>query len=108
MSRRERLEIDPVVAEHYPLLCDARLNADYIGQKSIVSFPYIGYSAGMVVASVVIACTAVCAGLYIMFIMLRPKLKHGWFVKIGIACVLAMAVCLMHYCGAAGKSEVLD
>lgn len=77
--------------------------ADYIGQRSIISIPYIAYNAGAVVGSVVIACSAVVVGLYIMFIILRPKLKHSWPVKLGVALVLGAAVCLMHYCAMAGE-----
>ena len=84
------------------------LMADYIGQRSIVSIPYIAYQAGAVVGSVVIACSAVVIGLYIMFIILRPKLKHGWPVKIGVALVLGAAVCLMHYVGMTGECNIQD
>ena len=34
-----------------------------------------------------------------MFIMLRPKLKHTWWSKLGVASILAIAVCAMHFCG---------
>lgn len=78
--------------------------ADYLGQKSIVSIPYISYSVGNVVASVVIACVAVIVALYIMFIVLRPKLKHGWLIKVAIACILGAAVCCMHYTAMGGES----
>lgn len=57
-----------------------------------------------IVGSVVIACVAVIVGLYIMFIVMRPKLKHGWVTKVGVACVLAAAVCAMHYTAMSGKS----
>lgn len=69
----------------------------YIGQVSINDIPYIGYRVAYVVGSVVIASGAVCVALYIMFIMLRPKLKHSWISKILVAVILAGAVCGMHY-----------
>lgn len=80
------------------------LSADYLGQKSIVSIPFVSYSVGNVVGSVVVACAAVIVALYIMFIVLRPKLKHGWFIKVAIACILGAAVCCMHYIAMGGES----
>lgn len=77
----------------------------WIGQLSIVSIPYIAYNVGNVVGSIVIACVAVIAALYIMFIIFRPKLKHGWPSKIITAIILALAVCCMHYCAMAGESR---
>ncbi|ODO09232.1 hypothetical protein I350_02832 [Cryptococcus amylolentus CBS 6273] len=74
----------------------------YIGQASIVGIPYVAYRPGYVVGSVVIACGAVIIALYIMFIMLRPKLKHTWWSKILVALILAVAVCAMHFCGMMG------
>ena len=61
--------------------------------------PYIAYKAPYVVGSVIIASGAVVVALYIMFIMLRPKLKHTWASKIVVAFILAVAVCGMHFCG---------
>lgn len=75
----------------------------WIGQLSIVSIPYIAYNVGNVVGSIIIACVAVIAALYIMFIIFRPKLKHGWPSKIVTAIILALAVCCMHYCAMAGE-----
>ena len=72
---------------------------DYIGQLSIIGIPYVAYKVSYVVASVIIACGAVTIALYIMFIMLRPKLKHTWFAKIVVAAILAVAVCGMHFTG---------
>lgn len=66
--------------------------------------PYIAYSPGYVVGSIVIAAGAVIVALYIMFIMLRPKLKHGFIYKICVALVLAVAVCAMHFCGMMGTT----
>ena len=73
--------------------------SDYIGQFSIKHQKYIAYKAPYVVGSVIIASGAVIIALYIMFIMLRPKLKHGWIAKIIVAAILAIAVCGMHFCG---------
>nr|XP_031859152.1 uncharacterized protein CI109_005503 [Kwoniella shandongensis]KAA5526224.1 hypothetical protein CI109_005503 [Kwoniella shandongensis] len=76
----------------------------YIGQASIVGIPYVAYNAGSVIGAVIIACGAVVIALYIMFIMLRPKLKHTWFSKICVALILAVAVCAMHLCGMMGTT----
>ncbi|KAJ9104327.1 hypothetical protein QFC19_003967 [Naganishia cerealis] len=80
---------------------------DYIGQISINNIGIIRYRLITIVLSVLIACVAVIAGLYIMFIILRPKLKHGWVTKVGVACVLAAAVCAMHYTGMSGEQQEL-
>ncbi|OWZ25845.1 hypothetical protein C345_07038 [Cryptococcus neoformans A2-102-5] len=74
----------------------------YIGQASIIGIPYVAYKPAYVVGSVIIACGAVVIALYIMFIMLRPKLKHTWWSKILVALILAVAVCAMHFCGTMG------
>ncbi|WVQ78685.1 hypothetical protein IAT38_000772 [Cryptococcus sp. DSM 104549] len=74
----------------------------YIGQASIVGIPYIAYRPEYVVGSIIIACGAVVIALYIMFIMLRPKLKHTWWSKICVALILSVAVCMMHFCGMMG------
>jgi NO-binding membrane sensor protein with MHYT domain len=71
----------------------------YIGQASITGIPYIAYKPAYIVGSVIIASGAVVIALYIMFIMLRPKLKHNWISKIIVAAILAVAVCMMHFCG---------
>ena len=55
------------------------------------------------VGSVIIACGAVTVALYILFIMLRPKLKHTWLAKLAVAAILAIAVCGMHFCGEHGR-----
>jgi len=75
---------------------------DYIGQVSITGIPYVGYHVAYVVGSVIIGSGAAIIALYIMFIMLRPKLKHSWISKIGVAVILAGAVCGMHYCAMKG------
>lgn len=74
----------------------------YIGQASISGMPYIAYRPEYVIGSVIIASGAVCIALYIMFIMLRPKLKHTLWSKIAVAIILAAAVCLMHFTGMRG------
>jgi NO-binding membrane sensor protein with MHYT domain len=74
----------------------------YIGQASITGMPYIAYRPEFVVGSVIIASGAVCIALYIMFIMLRPKLKHTLWSKLAVALILAAAVCLMHFTGMQG------
>jgi len=74
----------------------------YIGQASITGMPYIAYRPEFVVGSVIIASGAVCIALYIMFIMLRPKLKHTLWSKLAVAVILAAAVCLMHFTGMQG------
>lgn len=60
----------------------------YIGQRSINSIPHVSYSPGLVVASVVIACAAVVLGLWLLFLVLKPKLQHSWFKKLAVAVVL--------------------
>ena len=62
--------------------------SDYIGQRSITSIPYISYSPFLIVLSVVLACVSVIAGLWTMFLILKPKLQHSWLKKFGVACVL--------------------
>ena len=84
------------------------IEIDYIGQLSIIGIPYIAYKAEFVVGSVLIACGAVIIALYIMFIMLRPKLKHTWISKIGVAFILAFAVCSMHYTGESRVNAWMD
>lgn len=72
-----------------------RSPADYIGQRSITSIQHIRYNPGVVVASVVIACVAISAGLWIMFIVLRPKLKHSYLKRALVACFLGSATSAM-------------
>jgi NO-binding membrane sensor protein with MHYT domain len=74
----------------------------YIGQASITGMPYIAYRPQYIIGSVIIASGAVCIALYIMFIMLRPKLKHTLWSKLAVAVILAAAVCLMHFTGMRG------
>ena len=74
----------------------------YIGQASITGMPYIAYRPEFVAGSIIIASGAVCIALYIMFIMLRPKLKHTLWSKLAVAVILAAAVCLMHFTGMKG------
>ncbi|WVW79789.1 hypothetical protein I302_101759 [Kwoniella bestiolae CBS 10118] len=76
----------------------------YIGQASITGLPYVAYHPAYVVGSIIIACGAVVIALYIMFIMLRPKLKHTWLSKICVALILAIAVTCMHFCGMMGTT----
>ncbi|WWC60020.1 uncharacterized protein I303_102583 [Kwoniella dejecticola CBS 10117] len=76
----------------------------YIGQASITGLPYIAYHPAYVIGSIIIACGAVIIALYIMFIMLRPKLKHTWLSKICVAFILAIAVTCMHFCGMMGTT----
>ena len=73
--------------------------SDYIGQLSINDMPYIAYKADYVAGSIIIACSAVIIALYILFVMLRPKLKHSWHLKSVVAAILSVAVCAMHFCG---------
>lgn len=64
---------------------------------SIRNIPYMAYRIEIVVGSVIIASGAVIIALYIMFVMLRPKLKHSWIAKVVVALLLAGAVCGMHF-----------
>lgn len=74
----------------------------YLGQASITGMPYIAYRPEYVIGSIIIASSAVCIALYIMFIMLRPKLKHTLWSKLAVSVILSAAVCLMHYTGTQG------
>ncbi|KAL7409215.1 hypothetical protein BDY24DRAFT_445093 [Mrakia frigida] len=80
----------------------------YIGQRSINSIPYISYSPFLVALSVVLACLSVIAGLWTMFLVLKPKLRHSWLKKFGVACVLGSGTSLMHYTAMLGTTYMVD
>lgn len=39
----------------------------------------------------------VTVGLYILFVIFRPKLQHSWYKRILVAGILAVGVTLMHF-----------
>ena len=70
---------------------------DYIGQLSIDSVPRVTNVPYLVVLSIAVAIGAVSLGLYLLFVVLRPKLEHRWYKRCGIAALLALAIDLMHW-----------
>ncbi|BGP40448.1 hypothetical protein JCM10450v2_004430 [Rhodotorula kratochvilovae] len=69
----------------------------YIGQVSINSVPRVTNNWYTVFLSVIIAMFCVTVGLYILFVIFRPKLQHSWYKRIIVAGILAIGVCLMHF-----------
>ncbi|BGP02337.1 MHYT domain signaling protein [Rhodotorula toruloides] len=69
----------------------------YVGQVSIDSVPLVTNSWYMVFLSVLIAMLCVTVGLYILFVIFRPKLQHSWYKRIIVAGILAVGVTLMHF-----------
>ncbi|TNY24789.1 hypothetical protein DMC30DRAFT_6168 [Rhodotorula diobovata] len=69
----------------------------YIGQVSINSVPRVTNSWYTVFLSVIIAMFCVTVGLYILFVIFRPKLQHSWYKRILVAGILAVGVTLMHF-----------
>lgn len=70
---------------------------DYVGQVSINSVPRVTNTAWIVVISILIAMLAVSLGLFLLFVVLRPKLQHRWYKRLGVAMILGIGVCLMHF-----------
>ncbi|GAA5872140.1 hypothetical protein JCM3774_002281 [Rhodotorula dairenensis] len=69
----------------------------YIGQVSIDSVSRVTNDWYTVFLSVVIAMVCVSIGLYILFVVFRPKLQHSWLKRILVAAILAVGVTLMHF-----------
>ncbi|GAA6050346.1 hypothetical protein JCM3770_002974 [Rhodotorula araucariae] len=69
----------------------------YIGQVSINSVPRVTNNWYTVFLSVIIAMFCVTVGLYILFVIFRPKLEHSWYKRIIVAGILAVGVTLMHF-----------
>lgn len=69
----------------------------YVGQVSIDSVPLVTNSWWTVFLSVIIAMVCVTVGLYILFVIFRPKLQHSWYKRIIVAGILAVGVTLMHF-----------
>ncbi|KAM0753752.1 hypothetical protein T439DRAFT_377899 [Meredithblackwellia eburnea MCA 4105] len=69
----------------------------YIGQVSINSVPRVTNTAYVVVLSVIIAIFAVSLGLYLLFVVLRPKLDHKWYKRLGVSMILGLGTSLMHF-----------
>ncbi|GAA5944147.1 hypothetical protein JCM3775_001080 [Rhodotorula graminis] len=69
----------------------------YIGQVSINSVPRVTNSWWTILLSVLIAMFCVTVGLYILFVIFRPKLQHSWYKRVLVAGILAVGVTLMHF-----------
>ncbi len=61
----------------------------------------------MVVLSILIAMIAVSVALYLLFAVLRPKLQHSWYKRLGVAMILAVATTLMHFVALMGTEFYL-
>ena len=73
------------------------VDTDYIGQVSINSVPRVTNSWWTILLSVLIAMFCVTVGLYILFVIFRPKLQHSWYKRVLVAGILAVGVTLMHF-----------
>ncbi|GAA6028392.1 hypothetical protein JCM8097_007009 [Rhodosporidiobolus ruineniae] len=69
----------------------------YVGQLSISSVPRVTNSWYTVFLSIIIAMACVSVGLYILFVIFRPKLEHSWYKRIIVAMILGVGVTLMHF-----------
>ncbi|GAA5983157.1 hypothetical protein JCM10908_000176 [Rhodotorula pacifica] len=69
----------------------------YIGQVSIDSVTRVTNDWYTVFLSVLIAMVCVSIGLYILFVVFRPRLQHSWLKRILVAAILAVGVTLMHF-----------
>ncbi|KAL9540537.1 hypothetical protein MBANPS3_009628 [Mucor bainieri] len=72
----------------------------YMGQFAIDYFVLV-YKIGYLIGAIVIACVAVTVALYIFF-KLREKWMNLWYKRLGCACLMALAVCGMHYTALVG------
>lgn len=79
------------------MLTLSHMSADYIGQVSINSVPRVTNSWWTILLSVLIAMFCVTVGLYILFVIFRPKLQHSWYKRVLVAGILAVGVTLMHF-----------
>ncbi|KAL8278451.1 hypothetical protein RQP46_009141 [Phenoliferia psychrophenolica] len=80
------------------LICGGGIAAmHYVGQVSINSVPKVTNTPWIVFLSVLIAVIAVSGGLYLLFVVLRPRLAHSWWKKGGVAMILGLATSLMHF-----------
>ncbi|GAA5904048.1 hypothetical protein JCM6882_003811 [Rhodosporidiobolus microsporus] len=69
----------------------------YVGQISINSVPRVTNNWYTVLLSVIIAMACVSVGLYILFVIFRPKLQHSWYKRVIVAMILGVGVTLMHF-----------
>ncbi|KAK4053883.1 hypothetical protein OIO90_003720 [Microbotryomycetes sp. JL221] len=69
----------------------------YVGQVSINSVPRVRNIAWVVFLSILIAMVAVSAGLFLLFVWLRPRLQHRWYKRLGVSLILGLAVNVMHW-----------
>lgn len=91
--------------EFYPPISTCRADrllsqtafADYVGQVSINSVPRVTNTAYMVFLSILIAMGAVTLGLFLLFVVLRPKLQHAWYKRLGVAMTLGAGTTAMHF-----------
>lgn len=79
-------------------ICGAGIAAmHYVGQFSISGLAKVDNDWWTVVLSILIAVLAVITGLWILFVLLRPKLQHSWYKRLGVAMILGGATTLMHF-----------
>ena len=45
---------------------------------------------------------AVSLGLYILFVVFRPKLQHSWYKRLAVAMILGAGVTTMHFVALVG------
>jgi NO-binding membrane sensor protein with MHYT domain len=45
---------------------------------------------------------AVSLGLYILFVVFRPKLQHSWYKRLAVAMILGAGVTVMHFVALVG------
>ncbi|SCZ88836.1 BZ3500_MvSof-1268-A1-R1_Chr2-1g04667 [Microbotryum saponariae] len=78
----------------------------YVGQLAINrlkgvdvahSVPRVTNTPYLIFLSILIAMVAVSVGLFLLFVVLRPKLEHRWYKRAGIAMILAVGTTLMHF-----------
>ncbi|GAA5820515.1 hypothetical protein JCM11251_003025 [Rhodosporidiobolus azoricus] len=69
----------------------------YVGQVSINSVPRVTNNWYTILLSVIIAMACVSVGLYILFVIFRPKLQHSWYKRVIVAMILGVGVTLMHF-----------
>ncbi|GAA5948147.1 hypothetical protein JCM3765_007129 [Sporobolomyces pararoseus] len=74
----------------------------YVGQVSINSVPRITNDWYTIFASILIAMLAVSLGLYILFVVFRPKLQHSWYKRLAVAMILGAGVTAMHFVALVG------
>ncbi|GAA5893557.1 uncharacterized protein JCM6883_003558 [Sporobolomyces salmoneus] len=74
----------------------------YVGQCPVNSVPRITNDWYTIFASILIAMAAVSLGLYILFVVFRPKLQHSWYKRLAVAMLLGAGVTCMHFVALVG------